>query len=353
MANPATHTYVDPSIAGNSGTGTSGDPYGDLQYALDTMTRDGTNGDQINIKAGTDEVLSSTLSLTTYTSVSNPSQNAPLTFRGYTTTADDGGQGSIDCGGNALITNVGNSIHWVDLELHNGPQTGTGIFITLSFYAKLINCYVHDTHGTISSTDDATIVGNRIEDMGNVSNGLIICAAGTIAYNYIDVVTGTRDPVQCIRMAGNSNVIGNIIYLDSDADGIRNHSIGRTQSIIGNTVLANGGSGNGIMIDQSGRSDNMVCVNNYVEGFSATGGVGFLSGQSSENGGTVSHNAAFDNATDYSLASEHATIISANETLSVTGLAKSGAITHANRFAYFAPADEGNMRTGGLMAGNT
>ena len=60
-----TNYYVDPSINANSGTGTIGDPFGDLQYALDTVTRDSTNGDQFNIKAGTAEVLTGTLDFST------------------------------------------------------------------------------------------------------------------------------------------------------------------------------------------------------------------------------------------------------------------------------------------------
>ena len=48
-----TQYYVDPAINANSGTGTIGDPYGDLQYALNTLTRDPTDGDQINVKATT------------------------------------------------------------------------------------------------------------------------------------------------------------------------------------------------------------------------------------------------------------------------------------------------------------
>ena len=55
-----TEVYVDPAINGNSGTGTLVDPYGDLQYALDTKARDSTNGDRFNIKAGTAEVLAVT-----------------------------------------------------------------------------------------------------------------------------------------------------------------------------------------------------------------------------------------------------------------------------------------------------
>jgi hypothetical protein len=52
--------YVDPSINANTGTGTIGDPYGDLQYAI-TSTTQGTSGDQFNIKSGTAEVMAGSL----------------------------------------------------------------------------------------------------------------------------------------------------------------------------------------------------------------------------------------------------------------------------------------------------
>ena len=35
-----TEVYVDPSIAGDSGVGTIGDPYGDLEYAIEQETFD-------------------------------------------------------------------------------------------------------------------------------------------------------------------------------------------------------------------------------------------------------------------------------------------------------------------------
>lgn len=352
MANPPAQHYVDPSIAGNSGAGTVGDPYGDLQYALDTLTPDTTHGDQINIKAGTDEVLTGALDLTTYGA---PNQNAPLCFRGYTSTANDGGVGGIDCNENNLITNAGNSIKWVDLEIHNGPQSGTAAFLTVTFYGAVVNCYIHNTDGYIICGDDFIFFGNRLENIGNSSNGLLVLNEGVAAYNYIDVVTGTRDPLQVMRMDSvGASAIGNILYLDSDANGIRNHAGGRTQNIIGNTILANAGTGTGIILDASSRADCQICCNNYVEGFSGTGGIGYLQSDSSENGGLLAYNAAYNNATNYSIANEHAiTIGSTNETLSATGLAKSGALTFANRLAYFAPADEGAMRTGGVQAGVT
>lgn len=87
-----TEYYIDPAIDANSGTGTIGDPFGDLQYALDTVTRDGTNGDRFNVKAGTAEVLTAALSLATY---GTPTEAAPLVIQGYTSAAggDAGGRG--------------------------------------------------------------------------------------------------------------------------------------------------------------------------------------------------------------------------------------------------------------------
>ena len=111
MAYP-THVYVDPSIAGDSGTGTIGDPYGDLQYALNTVTR-GTDGNQFNIKAGTDEVLAASITTATY---GTPSTSQPLIFRGYTSAANDGGQASIDCNGYRFNSGVNPIRYFQDFD---------------------------------------------------------------------------------------------------------------------------------------------------------------------------------------------------------------------------------------------
>ena len=63
-ASPATGTLVASKV--NIGSGSSGDPWADLQYALDNDPRDSTNGDRFNIKAGTDETLAEKISLSTY-----------------------------------------------------------------------------------------------------------------------------------------------------------------------------------------------------------------------------------------------------------------------------------------------
>ena len=46
--------------------GTTSKPWRSIQGALDLITRDATNGDQINIKAGTEQVLAASLVLTRY-----------------------------------------------------------------------------------------------------------------------------------------------------------------------------------------------------------------------------------------------------------------------------------------------
>ena len=89
MASTLTNYYVDPGSGSDvTGTGTVGSPWASVQHALDNITRDATNGDQINIKAGTADVLSSPLTLATY---GTTSATAPLSFRGYTSAAEDGG----------------------------------------------------------------------------------------------------------------------------------------------------------------------------------------------------------------------------------------------------------------------
>ena len=81
-----TDYFVDPSLDIDYGSGTIGDPFGDLQYALDTVTRNATDGDRFNIKSGTDEVITGgNLSLALYGA---PNEQTVLIFRGYTAVAD-------------------------------------------------------------------------------------------------------------------------------------------------------------------------------------------------------------------------------------------------------------------------
>lgn len=346
MASPPTDYYVDPSIAGNSGSGTIGDPYGDLQHALDSITRDSTDGDRINIKAGTDEILSATLD---YTSYGTPSSTAPLIFQGYTSTQGDGGLGGIDCNSFTCNPTTGEGVSFLDLEIH-GSDSNT--LLRADKYGIIAGCYLHDTtqYAIFSSGNYTVIMNNRIENVGGSFRDAINNGNGTtlIAFNYIRAAgRDFRRGISCSQ--AECTIIGNIISCgaSSSSDGIWVDDNHLMPTIIGNTVLSSSGTGVGIEVGDSNSGVMMTVLNNYVEGFSGTGGIGYDINASSVMGASIGHNAAYNNSTNYSISHETLYELGDNETLSATGLAKSGSDTYANRFTYFAPDDEGNMRTGG------
>jgi len=346
MANPPTDYYVDPSIAGNSGAGTVGDPYGDLQYALDTITQDTTDGDRINVKAGTAEILTAALSLTTY---GTPNYAYPLIFQGYTTSQGDGGIGAIDCQTFTAITNAGNGISWFDMEVYDGPSTGS--LITLLGFSSIAGCYIHDSdgHGLTVSGDYSAVVGNRFEDLG--SSGYHMLGVN----NNVDgpIINGNYFKQGASRTCDHAAKIqgpytaftANIISIDSTSDGVDFTKYGCY--VDGNTILSSSGTGIGINLSSTFDMCNHV-VNNYIEGFSGAGGVGLSNASSSNGSGVFGQNAYYNNTTDQTQNCELNYELGDNETLGATGLTKSGSDTYANRFTYFEPVDTGNMVSGGF-----
>ena len=347
MSNPPTDYFVNPAIAANSGAGTVGDPYGDLQYALNTVTRNAADGDRFNVKAGTNEGLSVPLSLATYGS---PAFSAPLIFQGYTTAQGDGGQGIIDCNANMVITNAGTGINWYDMEMYDGPAAGQ--ILTLAQFSTLARSYIHDSDGygvnVPTASSNSFIIGNHFEDLGDSTHDMLFMDTdkGCIRNNYFKQ-GGARVCRAAIRQDNHLGVISdNIISIDGASNAIE--LLGNyTHQITGNTILSGGGTGKGIAASGSNSLLTNAIINNYIEGFSGTGGVGFSLPDSSAGGGVYGQNAAYNNDTDYNVASEHYLALGDNEALGSSGLAKTGSDTYANRFAYFAPANSGNMQTGG------
>jgi len=329
-------TYVDPSIAANSGTGTIGDPYGDLQYALDTMTRDSTNGDRINIKAGTSEILAAGISLSSYGS---PGAASPICWQGYTSTAGDGGRGGISLGGGTFSikgTGMGFYQMWRDLEIHNAAPTAQ--VWKASTTEVMENVKFHDITGNaVSSSNGGVFVDCWFEDISGYGlDGNSPMAIGCYFKN------GTKKFTTAYRASSARSFVAVtdcIFSLDGSSNGIY---LANYVNCRGNTVFSNGGTGIGI--DGNNLQNSMRCTNNYVEGFSGVGGYGFDAGSATFDTNMMKHNAAYGNATDYRLGDEHGTVD--NETLTSSGLAKSGSDTYANRLTYFAPADEGNMLSG-------
>lgn len=257
-----TETYVDPSIAGDSGTGTIGDPYGDIQFALDTMTRDAANGDRLNIKAGTDEILAAILNLVAY---GTPAAGAPLIFQGYIAAAGDGGKGGINAGGANGIFNSSalDHISWIDLNLHNSGG-GTGL-IRVDDFCDFRDCTFFDG----STPHDIRVGNNCTIDNCSFEN------SGFIAINALAETSITNCTIRVV--AGNGIICGTSCYMANNliilasgaADGIRGG--GFNGIIFNNSVYAINGTGTGII---STTAISITVFNNIVEGFSGVGGVG-------------------------------------------------------------------------------
>ena len=332
-------TYVDPNIAAASGAGTVGDPYGDIQHALDTMTRDGTNGDRLNIKAGTDEILAAALTLATY---GTPAASAPLIIQGYTTAEGDGGIGGIS--GNASVgvyTASTSYLQWRDLHLHN---TGSVDILTLGGFGQIILNVELDTttgdgiqgntpRGLISECHFHNIAGAGINHTGE--SGLRIVG------NYFK--NGTNDCTAAIILCRMDMASRNIISVDGVSDGIRAETY--FGEISYNSIFSAAGTGQGIDLSAMSGVDG-IAHSNLVEGFSGSGGVGF---KSTSDLNFYAKNAAFNNATDYSVTGDVFHDLGDNEALSASPFAKSGSDTFANRKTYFAPVDTGNVFGGGYQ----
>lgn len=336
--------YVDPSIAADSGTGTSGDPFGDLQYALNNITRDTTNGDRINIKAGTSELLTAVISYATY---GNPDANSPLIFQGYTSSAGDGGQGVVSCNGGAYAAFPSKAyVKFKDLRITNSTTT----LITLSTGGLLEDCEIDTTTtsgGGISLAGVSTIRACNIHDIP----GIVITTSASgvnILNNYI-VHTGTGSNLRCIdSVMGNARITRNIIVCSGAAVGVYLRSA--TNLVEYNSILSSSGTGSGIETTAAG--DELDIIGNLIEGFSGSGGCGIETAGNSRIR-LYTNNAFYNNATHESIAllTDILQNLGDNESLGATPFAKSGSNTFANRFTYFAPADTGNVQNGGYPSG--
>ena len=332
-----TENYVDPSIAGNSGTGTIVDPYGDLQYALDNIPRDTIDGDRINIKAGTEEVFASAISYATY---GTPTYDAPLIYQGYSSVAGDGGIAEIDLGGNAL---AGDFVNYADLKVRSAGSGISGFDIG---YATATNVWFSDTGATLGfvlsecslyrcvfsdfptgtyalyPAGDSHVIGCYFEMDSRPVAGSCIFSAGACVTSY-----------NCFKVGGGATVIDQ--YDDSH---VSSH----------NSILRTGANA-GIGIKFRNGSKAQRCTGNIVEGFAT----GYQWGTQATPPGAAHENAAYNNTTEYD-----STFINPyyrdNETLSASAFAKSGTITlsdfvsdnagfWASVAAYFEPQDTGNV----------
>lgn len=333
-----TEIYVDPSINANSGSGTIGSPYGDLQFALNSATRDSTNGNRFNIKAGTAEVLSAAISFTTY---GTPTATAPCIFEGYTSAAGDGGLATISCGGGShgLVTTVANC-YWKCLTF---TASSAAIFANVTTNNNFDSCVFSGLTGAGAVIAIAGGTVTRCQFAITTGASAVQSSANSyIADNYI-VGPGTGGTGIRANTAAGTSIARNII-IGCNTWGILSSN---TCSVRHNTVCGTAGTGRGVWVENAS-SARYQLVSNYVEGYSGAGGQGYdLEGDLN----LIGHNAAWNNTTNYSYDSDRHINAGDDESLAASGIEKSGAMSYANRALYFAPANVGNMRNGGFPGG--
>lgn len=344
MAAPS-ERYVDPSIAADSGAGTIGDPWGDLQYGLNQVTRDATNGDRFNIKAGTAEILAAQLSLATY---GTPTADAPIIFQGYTSAAGDGGIGDLNgnAGNFTLLPNV-QFILCRDLKIRN---SGTAQLVTWTGvdWNALDRCEFSDCDNTTRAVQ-TTGVGIRVMNChfsgGFAASTIVLDATGQVPYlvgNYFNVGAVAVSACLSVAQADRFVVLRNIIRVGAVAGAMIRINNVRGGYVAHNSILGAAATGQGILLS-SGGADGVWLLNNLIEGFSGTGGDGLEVGAGSRIG--LYQGNAFYNNTAHETGVSGAVLLDGgdNETLSASPFAKSGANTFANRGTYFAPVDTGNV----------
>jgi hypothetical protein len=342
MAQPS-EIYVDPAINADSGTGTSGDPFGDLEYAIEQTTHDTTNGTRVNIKAGTDEVLAAALQTALADTVTTPAwvgfKTAPIIFQGYTTTAGDGGKGGISGGGSVGIMNgaVLDYVLFVDLHLHN---CGSQAIIDLDNFCSVINCELDNTTGDGIHLDaDGLISGCYLHNIGGV--GAELLNTGLVTFCYF--LNETNDFSAAITLTTDSFADRNLIKIDGASDGIR---LGDKSSASHNSIWSNAGTGKGFVPTAANKLI-IHLLNNLVEGFSGAGGVGFDLSTSGTAIYLYGGNAAYDNTTEYSAPNDYVILelggAASNETLSASPFTDA-----AN--GDFSPVNTGNVKEGSLPA---
>lgn len=333
-----TEIYVDPSINANSGTGTSGDPYGDLQYCLDNATRDATNGTRINIKAGTAEVLTASLSFATF---GNSALGTPTFIQGYTTTAGDGGIGEISGAGSYSICNsiTDDALYFVDMKLHN---SGSNTLFTLDDYAVFVNCELYNC-GAVLDTGKYLICQNCIfRDFTGIAVD-VDQSPSTIRGCFFDATNASYAGATVIRLSGGNCCFNTLLIKSGSSNGIETGSIFGGQVFSHNSIYSNAGTGTGLYVNST--SYGTEIANNAVQGFSGTGGKGFnFNSQNYFN--AFNYNIAYNNATNYANSNDRQGLIN-NETASANLFADAGNADYTNYITKFAPEDVEGMLTGG------
>ncbi len=345
-----TEIYVDPSIAGDSGAGTSGDPYGDIEWAVENATFDTTNGTRVNIKAGTAEILAADIGVaiddTGTTAAWVPAAAAPLVFQGYTTNAGDGGKGEISGNGSIGIfaDSIPSHMHLVDLKMHN---TGATQIVSLPAYSFMYRCELYDSsHSTpVLTGSDCQTISCYIHGLTGVSPLHLSQSSGIVAYCHIIADSGIGGTLINGQSAGGIHVMRCITEIHNTGNnvGIAVRDMGSIWNCSIYTTAGNTGSGINVTLNTN-RHAGMI-ANNLIEGFSGTNGRGI---RTLNTVASIAGNAVYNCETEYDLSPGTIELgwgstTDSNEILSATPFANAAT-------GDFAPIDTGAVKEGSLPA---
>ena len=268
-----THYYVRATNGADvAGQGTThATAYQTPQFALDDIGAthgQGAEGDQINICDAAVEganTLAGSLSLVAY---GTPALARPLVFRGYTATADDGGVGEIDCGGNPLFAAVYSCVTLIHLHCHTfGDNNGITLSASSTNTGGVFYCEVDKGASSPSAktlvANSIALVGCYLHDAGTGGR-----AASNCLHTWGNFVTGCRNGI-----GPGYSLVNNIIVLtENGGTGIITWQY--VDNVISNNIVYStvANTGNGIYVyDTSGRMVNII-QNNIICGFSGAGG---------------------------------------------------------------------------------
>ena len=302
--------YVDPDAGDNLDDGSLSTPWKTVQYALDNITQNTTDGDQINIKAGVDDVLTAALSLTTY---GTPALAYRLIFRGYTSVAKDGGIGGISGNGSyTMFAPAPSHIVLIDLHLHN---SGAEDVANLNDYCYMDNCEVNNSTGDGIYADAYCIIRNcYVHDTGYYAGR---AGAGTI----FDTCVFVSGSINCrlVSLSGSySALVNSILIMHRTAFSIITTNYQRTR-IINNTIYSSVACG-GTAISLDTPNGVGLVENNYIEGISGVGGTAILVVSADDKVLSIRNNRYFNNTTHLDIVGEVLTLEN-NSALSASALA--------------------------------
>lgn len=256
--------------------GTTTLPWRSDQGAVDLCTRNTTDGNQVNVSDAAAVVHTVALDLTTFVAGGALSRTAPLTIRGYTSAANDGGIGEIDCGGETMISATPDFLILVDLEIHSG---GNNHLISLDDQNVIHHCEIHKgasspTSKYLIAVDSGNIISDcYLHDHGAGSARCISTGTRSLIFGNYVLGENTASNPTLIYTGSSCTVLSNIVVAKgASAWGMNiNGNLLEGSFCIGNIVYnTEAGTNNAIYI----ANPEVVVLNNIIEGWSGVGGDG-------------------------------------------------------------------------------